>query len=219
VGEIMEKIVLVGAGGHCKVIIDILRSTEKYIIVGVVDKAYAFDEEKFVLDIPIIGDDSILAKLYMSGVKNAFVCVGALENIGLRDKIFNNLKAIGFNIPVLTHNHAIVSPYANIGAGTCIMAGAIINPGTLIGENCIVNTGAIIEHDCKIQRNSHISPKACIAGGVAIGCNTHIGMGSSIIQTVHIGNNVIIGAGAVVIEDIIDNVVAVGIPSKIIKCR
>ena len=213
----MEKIVLVGAGGHCKVVIDIIKSTESYNVVGITDKAYG--EEKLVLDIPIIGDDSILTELYNSGVKNAFVCVGALENIAIRDKIYNNLKAIGFNIPALLHKHALVSPYAKVHDGTCVMAGAIINPGAIVHEICIVNTGAIIEHDCKVQRNTHISPKACIAGGVEIGYNTHIGMGSSIIQSVHIGNNVIIGAGAVVIENIEDNVVAVGIPSKIIKCR
>ncbi|MCB2289051.1 acetyltransferase [Clostridium sp. CS001] len=215
----MEKIILVGAGGHCKVIIDIIKSTKNYDIVGVTDKTYVKGEENFVLDIPIIGDDSILEELYISGVKSAFICIGALQNIEVRHKIFNNLKAIGFNIPVLIHNHAIVSPYANIQNGTCVMAGAIINPGTLIEENCIINTGAIIEHDCIVQSNTHISPKACIAGGVTIGYNTHVGMGSSIIQSVHIGNNVIIGAGAVVIKNIVNSVVAVGIPSKIIKSR
>ncbi|MGH4120720.1 acetyltransferase [Clostridium sp.] len=215
----MEKIVLVGAGGHCKVIIDIIKSNSKYDIVGITDRAYFSSPGGFVLDIPIIGDDSILEELYKSGIKNAFVCVGALQSIFIRDVIYNKLKAIGFNMPVLIHNNAIVSPYANIDAGTCVMAGAIINPGAFIGENCIINTGVVIEHDCTVQWNTHISPRACIAGGVNIGYNTHIGMGSSIIQTVHIGNNVIIGAGAVVIENIVDNVVAVGIPSKIIKRR
>ncbi|MBU3126093.1 NeuD/PglB/VioB family sugar acetyltransferase [Clostridium tagluense] len=215
----MEKIVLVGAGGHCKVIIDIIKSTSKYDIVGVTDKAYACGEEALVLDIPIIGDDSILKELYNTGVKNAFVCVGALQNIVLRDKIYMELLAIGFNIPALIHKGAIVSPYANVAFGTCVMAGVIINPGAFIEENCIINTGAVIEHDCKVQRNTHISPRASIAGGVNVGCNTHIGMGSSIIQSVQIGNNVIIGAGAVVIENIVDNVVAVGIPAKIIKRR
>jgi len=213
----MEKIVLVGAGGHCKVIIDIIKSVGKYDIIGVTDKAYG--EQKCVLDIPIIGDDSTLQKLYDNGVKNAFVCVGALQNMIVRDKIYNKLKVIGFNIPVLIHKEAIVSHYARVAAGTCVMPGAIINPGAVIDENCIVNTGAVIEHDCSVQRNTHISPKACIAGGVSVGSATHVGMGSTIIQSVHIGNNVIIGAGAVVIEDIVDNVVVVGIPSKIIKRR
>ncbi|MBU3181557.1 acetyltransferase [Clostridium psychrophilum] len=213
----MEKIVLVGAGGHCKVIIDIIKSVGKYDVVGVTDKNYF--KGKFVLDIPIIGDDSILEELYYKGVKNAFVCIGALQNMGLRDKIFNKLKAIGFNIPVLIHKDAIVSSYACISFGTCVMPGAIINSGACIGENCIVNTGAVIEHDCKLQRNTHISSKACIAGGVSVGHDTNIGMGSSIIQSLQIGNNVIIGAGTVVIDNIVDNAVAVGVPSKIIKYK
>lgn len=213
----MEKIILVGAGGHCKVIIDIIKSVGKYDIIGVTDTTYR--GEKLVLDIPIIGDDNILKSLYNDGVKNAFVCIGALQNIRLRDKIYNELKDIGFNIPVLIHKNAIVSSYASIGFGTCVMPGAIINPGVSIEENCIINTGVVIEHDCKIQRNTHISPKACIAGGVKVGHDTHVGMGSCIIQALHIGNNVIIGAGAVVINNVPDNVVAVGVPSKIIKRR
>lgn len=213
----MEKIILVGAGGHCKVIIDIIKSVGKYDIIGVTDTT--FRREKFVLDIPIIGDDSILKKLYNDGVKNAFVCIGALQNIRLRDKIYNELKDIGFNIPVLVHKDAIVSAYTSIAFGTCVMPGAIINPGVSIEENCIVNTGVVIENDCKIQRNTHISPKACIAGGVRVGHDTLIGMGSCIIQALHIGNNVIIGAGAVVINNVADNVVTVGVPSKIIKSR
>ncbi|MBU3161217.1 acetyltransferase [Clostridium frigoris] len=213
----MEKIVLVGAGGHCKVIIDIIKSVGKYDIIGVTDTT--FRGEKLVLDIPIIGDDSILKKLYNDGVENAFVCIGALQNIRLRDKIYNKLKDIGFNIPVLIHKDTIVSSYASIASGTCVMPGAIINPGVSIEENCIINTGVVIEHDCKIQRNTHISPKACIAGGVKVGHDTHVGMGSCIIQALHIGNNVIIGAGAVVINNVVDNVVTVGVPSKIIKRR
>ncbi|MBU3101683.1 MULTISPECIES: acetyltransferase [Clostridium] len=213
----MEKIVLVGAGGHCKVIIDIIKSVGEYDIIGVTDTT--FRGQKLVLDIPIIGDDSILKKLYNDGVKNAFVCIGALQNIKLRDKIYNKLKDIGFNIPVLIHKDAIVSSYASIAAGTCVMPGAIINPGVSIEENCIINTGVVIEHECKIQRNTHISPKACIAGAVKVGHDTHVGMGSCIIQALHIGNNVIIGAGAVVINNVEDNVVAVGVPSKIIKRR
>jgi FlaA1/EpsC-like NDP-sugar epimerase len=83
----VERIVLIGGGGHCRVIIDILNSMKKYEIVGVTDKGGA---EKKILDIPVIGDDSILESLYDSGVKNAFVCIGALNNIDIRDKIILN---------------------------------------------------------------------------------------------------------------------------------
>lgn len=212
----MKKIVLIGAGGHCKVIIDIIRSKNEYEIVGVTDKNEATDK---VLDIPIIGDDSILRKLHYDGVEYAFVCIGALNNLNLRNIIHNKLKKIGFKFPVLIHKNTIVSEYAHIEAGTCVMPGVVINAGATIKDNCIVNTGAIIEHDCIIGRNTHISPKTSIAGASIIGDNCHIGIGSSIIQCIKIGNNVTIGAGAVVINNIKDNSLAVGVPAKIIKTK
>lgn len=212
----MEKIVLVGGGGHCKVIIDIIKSVRKYKIVGITDSNTVEDE---IMGIPIIGNDDILEDLYNEGVQNAFVCLGALGNIKIRDNIFNKLKSIGFKIPKLIHKNAIVSPYAKISNGTCVMAGAIVNAGVIIKENCIINTGSIIEHDCIIKRNTHISPKASIAGGSKVGYNSHIGTGSTIIHGIEIGNNVIVGAGAVVVNDIESDVTAVGIPSRIIKRR
>lgn len=211
-----EKIVLIGGGGHCKVIIDILKNNKNYDIIGVTDGSRIGES---ILDVPVIGDDSILTDLYKKGVKNAFVCIGALNNISIRDKIYYKLISIGFKIPSLIHEKAVVSPYAKIGEGTCIMAGAVVNPGAVIGENCIINTSSVIEHDCVIGRNTHISPNCSIAGGVKIGYNCHIGIGSSVIQGISIGNNVIVGAGAVIMHSIDDNVTAVGVPGKIIKRR
>ncbi|QGU94990.1 serine acetyltransferase [Clostridium bovifaecis] len=212
----MEKIILVGGGGHCKVIIDIIKSTMKYEIVGIVDKKGIGEK---ISDVPIIGNDDVLSELYNKGVENAFVCIGALNNMPLRDEIYYKLKRIGFKIPKLVHNRAVVSPYSEILSGTCVMPGAVINPGACIGENCIINTSCVIEHDCNIGRNTHISPKSAIAGGSIVGYNCHVGIGSAILQKVKIGNNVVIGAGAVVLNDIQDNSTVVGVPAKIIKCR
>jgi UDP-perosamine 4-acetyltransferase len=210
----MKKIVLIGAGGHCKVIIDIIRSSSEYEIIGITDEHTKTDR---ILNVPIIGDDRKLIEIYESGVKNAFVCVGALNNMNLRNKLYGKLKTIGFKLPILKHKSSIVSEYTTIGYGTCIMPGAIINAGSVIGINSIINTGSVIEHDCEIGNNTHISPNVSIAGSVRIGDNTHIGIGSTVIQGINIGNNVTIGAGAVVIEDIKDNTLAVGVPAKIIK--
>lgn len=211
----MKKIVLIGAGGHCKVIIDILNSMKEYEIVGVTDPK----GDGKVLDVSIIGDDNILHGLHKEGVQYAFICVGAIGNMEIRNVIHASLKKIGFKLPVLIHKTAIVSNYATIDEGTCIMPGAIINPSVVIGKNCIINTGSIIEHDCWIGDNTHISPNASIAGGVSIGINSHIGIGSTIIQEKKVGDNVTIGAGAVVITDIEDNTTAVGIPARMIKVK
>lgn len=211
----MKKIVLIGAGGHCKVIIDIIKSANEYQIVGITDKSAKGN----LLNIPIIGDDSVLQNIYDNGTKYAFIGLGALDNINVRNIICDKLRKIGFKLPVLIHRNSIVSPYVKIGDGTCVMAGTVINAGTHISENCIINTGSIIEHDCKIGHNTHVSPNSSIAGGVTIGFNTHVGIGSSIIQSKVIGNNATIGAGAVVIDDIPDNSTAVGVPAKVIKIK
>lgn len=211
----MKKIVLIGAGGHCKVIIDIIRSTNEYEIIGITDN----NVTSRVFDIPIIGDDTILGSIHNTGVDYAFIAIGSLKNINIRNNIYANLKNIGFKLPVLIHKSAIVSPFSYIGEGTCIMPGAIVNPGVNIEENCIVNTGSVIEHDCNIGYNTHISPNVSIAGGVNIGFNSHLGIGCTIIQERNIGNNVTIGAGSVVIKDIKDFTLAVGVPSREIQIK
>jgi len=212
----MKKIVLIGGGGHSKVIIDIIKSTNEYEIVGITEKN---NISKSILDIPVLGDDSILEELNKKDVEYAFICIGISEDGVLRNILYDKLKKIGFKIPRLIHKQAIVSPYSKIREGTCVMAGAIINPNAKIGINSVINTGAIIEHDCFIGDNTFISPGAVLAGNVKIKDNSLIGMGSKIIEGKTIGNNVTIGAGAVVIDDIPDNSVVVGVPAKVIKMK
>ncbi|EKQ51119.1 MULTISPECIES: acetyltransferase [unclassified Clostridium] len=207
----MKKIVLIGAGGHCKVIIDIIKSNNEYEIIGITDSK----AKGSIFGIPILGKDDILNNIHNQGIDYAFIAFGAINNIAVRNDIYSNLKRIGYKIPVLTHKMSIVSPYSQIEEGTCVMPGAIINPGVEIGKNCIINTGSIIEHDCKVGYNTHISPNVSIAGGVKIGFNTHIGIGASIIQGINIGNNATVGAGAVVISDIQDFSLALGVPARV----
>ena len=209
-----KNIVLVGAGGHCKVIIDIIVSQGEYKIIGITDP---FASERMLLGFPIIGNDEVLKNLFDKGVVNAFLCIGALNQPKQRTEIYNRLKKIGFSLPNLIHKNAYVSGFSTLGEGNCIMAKAVINAGVMIGDNCIINTSSVIEHDCVLQDNIHISPNASIAGRVSIGKNSHIGIGSTIIQNINIGSNVTIGAGAVVINDMEDNVLAVGVPAKIVK--
>ena len=210
----MKKIILIGGGGHSKVIIDIIRSNNEFEIVGITEKSSKLSK---VSDIPILGDDSILKELFHKGVEYAFLCIGISKDIYLRNRLYEKIKNIGFKIPTLIHRQAIVSPYAKIGQGTCVMAGAIINSHAQIGVNSVINTGSIIEHDCIVGDNTFISPGAILAGNVIVKNNSFIGMGSKIIEGKTIGNNVTIGAGAVVIDDIPDNCTAVGVPAKVIK--
>lgn len=212
----MKKIVLIGGGGHSKVIIDIINSTKEYEIVGLTEKN---SDVKSILDIPILGDDSILEELFNKGIEYAFISIGISEGRKLRNILYNKVKKIGYKCPTLIHKQAIISSYSEIREGTCVMAGAIINPNTTIGINSVINTGVIIEHDCFIGNNIFVSPGSILAGGITVKDNSFIGMGSKILEGRIIGSNVTIGAGAVVTNDIPDNSVAVGVPAKVIKVK
>ncbi len=210
----MENIVLIGAGGNCKVVVDILK--RDYNIVGVTDIDVNM-HGKLVYGTKVLGNDDILEKLFEQEIANALVTLGSIGNYQIREKLYLKGKKIGFKFVNAISVYSIISESVIIGKGNIVMDGAIIHSDTIIGNNTIINTGSIVEHDCKIDDYVHISPGAMIAGGVTIGKGTHIGLGSNIIQGTTIGKNCIIGAGAVVINDIPDNSLAVGVPAKIIK--
>jgi sugar O-acyltransferase (sialic acid O-acetyltransferase NeuD family) len=211
----MEKIVLVGGGGHCKVVSSIILENNNYEIVGIADVERKLGTE--INGIKINYTDDQLEQLYKKGIKNAVITVGSIGNSERRVRIYNMLKKIGFFLPIIISKHSIISRHISIGEGTVIMPGAIINSGARIGKNCIINTGAIIEHDCVVGNNAHIAPGVTLSGGVKIGDGAHVGTGSAIIQNVEIGKNTLIGAGSVVIKNIPKNVKAYGIPAKITK--
>ena len=214
----MVKLIILGSGGHAKVVVEIFQENDDIDIVGMIDKDPA-NIGKRILDVPVIGTDEKLADLYESGISHALVAVGSIGDNFLRFKLFDRLKKIGFQFINAIHPSAIISKTASLGSGDTVMAGCIINAGVIIGDNVIINSGSIIEHDCRIGAHVHVAPRAAIAGGVAVGELTHIGMGAVVIQGRTIGYNALIGAGTVVIEDVPDNAVVVGNPGRIIKYR
>lgn len=197
----MEKqIVLIGGGGHCKVVIDALTSAKQYNIKGIIDSK--LKKGTMVLNIPVLGNDGILEKTFESGVRNAFISVGSIGNCSVRRKIYDLVKNIGFELPVIIHPKAVVANDAVIGEGTFVAASGTINPGTKIGKNVIINTSSSVDHDCQIGDFVHIAPAATLSGQVKIGDGTHIGIGVNIVQGVSIGSNCMIKAGQLVCGDI-----------------
>lgn len=209
-----EKVVLVGGGGNCKVVIDVLRQNDTYEIFGITD---VDGGGRVILGIPVIGTDEVLGELYHQGIRHGLITLGSVGNNGPRIRLFNKLKALGFHLINAIHPKAILGEGLVLGEGNMVMAGSMINPCVIIGNNCIINTGSIIEHDCIIGDHVHIAPGAKLSGGVKVGSGAHVGLGANIIQGISIGAHAIIGAGAVVTKDVPDCCVAVGVPAKVIK--
>lgn len=207
-----EKIVLVGGGGHCKVVISIIKELDRFDIVGISDIADKLGKE--ILGVPMKFTDDDLKDLVDKGVGYAFITLGSVGDPKKRIELFNKVKEIGFRIPTIVSTHAKVAEDVVIGEGTVIMPGAIVNPGVKIGRNAIINTGAIIEHDVFIGDHVHIAPGAILSGGVKVGCCSHVGTGASVIQEIEIGENAIVGAGAVVVKNIPNGVIAKGVPAR-----
>lgn len=205
----MKKLVLIGAGAHAHVIIQILKEIDEYEIVGCLD-----NREGYCRDIPIIGDDSRLQELYNKDVQYAFVAIG---NNKVRARIIKRCKEIGYTVPVLKSTYSIIANDVSIGEGTVVMPGAIINTGTIIGDGCIINTRASIDHDNRIDNYVHIAPGVTISGSSYVGVCSFLGTGSSVIDKVRIGSNVMVGAGAVVVRDIEEACTVVGVPARRIK--
>ena len=188
-----ERIVLIGGGGHCHSVIDVIEQTNKYEIIGIVDTKENIGKK--VLDYKIIACDDDLETIFLS-CKNALITVGQIESNKIRVKIYNNLKQIGFNLPVIISPLAYVSNHSSIEEGTIIMHHALVNANTKIGKNCIINTKALIEHDCIVEDNCHISTASVINGGVTVKENTFFGSNATSKQSIEIDG--FIKAGSIV---------------------
>ncbi|AEF17894.1 sugar O-acyltransferase, sialic acid O-acetyltransferase NeuD family [Thermoanaerobacterium xylanolyticum LX-11] len=213
----MDKLVLIGAGGHAKAVIDILKKNNTIHIEGLIGKSDEIGRK--VLGVPVIATDEQLNDLLKREINYALIVVGSVGDNYLRKSLYEKVKEIGFTFINAFHPSAIISEYVKFGLGNVVMAGTFIGPDTQVGNNVIVNTGSIIEHDCIISDHVHVAPGVKIAGGVKIGEASHIGIGSIIIQGIKIGKNSLIGAGTVVINDVPDNAVVVGVPGTVKKYR
>lgn len=205
----MEKIIIIGCGGHAKSVVDIIEREGRYEIAGFSNRVL---NEKFrYRNYKIITTDDKLKSFFQKGIRYAALGIGFLGEGNLRKRIYSDLKDIGFQFPVIQDPSAIVATDAKVLEGTIIGKNVVINSEAYIGKNVILNTGAIIEHECKIGDFSHVSIGSLVCGNVVIGNNSFVGAGSTVIQGCNLGNNVIIGAGSTVLGDVSDNIKGVGI--------
>jgi len=208
-----EPVVIVGSGGHAKVVIELIRAEGRYQVKG----CTGLGESGFVLgDVPILGTDSVLPAMLANGAKKAFVAIGDNH---LRLRLLAQVLEMGFELINAVSPNAVVSPSATLGRGIAIMAGAIINASAEIGDGAIINTNAGVDHDCRIGRGAHIGPGSTLAGNVEIGCESFLGARTCVIPGVRIGSRAIVGAGSVVVRDVPDDVTAMGVPARISNVR
>lgn len=200
--SVMNKLIIIGASGHGKVIADIA------VRVGYSDIVFLDDDERIAecAGFPVIGKTSEVA--CMTGDK-----IVAIGDAKIRERIQTSAGPV----VTLIHPDAVISRRVTIGAGSVIMAGAVINSDVVIGEGCIINTGASVDHDCKLHSFSHISVGAHVAGTCEIGTRAWIGAGAIVINNLNVCGDCMIGAGAVVIKDITEQGTYVGVPAKRIK--
>jgi UDP-perosamine 4-acetyltransferase len=210
----MTPVVGFGAGGHAKMVIEIIRCLPEYEIVGLLEARQEFWSTT-VLGVEVLGNDSLMSELRERGIAHAFIGVGTVGDVSRRRRLYEQAIGFGFQIVPAIHRAAVISTSARIGNGPTVMAGAIVNAHSLIGDNVIVNTGAILEHDCVIGDHAHVATGARLAGGVQVGPCAHIGLGALIRQEIRIGRDAIVGAGAVVVKDVPDGTTVFGVPARV----
>jgi UDP-perosamine 4-acetyltransferase len=206
-----NKLVILGASGHAKVIIDILKGLNRYDIIGCLDATF---KEQEVAGVKVIGDDSKLPQLYSDGIRHAFVAVGDNR---LRDKLASQVINLGFVLINVISINAFLSTSVKLGHGIAIMPGAVLNVDVKVDDNVIINTGAGVDHDCVLATGCHVAPGCFLAGNVVIGKGVFLGVGCKVIPKIKIGEWSVVGAGAAVTKDLPPYSLAVGVPAKIIK--
>jgi sugar O-acyltransferase (sialic acid O-acetyltransferase NeuD family) len=208
------KTIIIGAGGHARVIFEILSYDWNIKVVAFIDNRTPTSDEK-IMGIPVYGNHLVIPKMMVrNGVKAAIIGVGKND---LRKTYFEGIKDIGVEMINAIHPTANIAQDVKIGRGVVIAANTGISTGVEIGDNVIVNTGAIVEHEDVLESHVHIASGTVIAGKVRVKEGAFIGAGCVVKEYVTIGRNAIVGAGSVVLEDIPDNTVAVGAPAKVIK--
>lgn len=202
----MKTLLVIGAGGHGKVVADSARATDRWAEILLLDDRYP--------DLQEIGSWKVAGRDWQRFVPaEVEVLVGIGDNetrLGLQESV----ETGGYHVPVLVHPRAWVSPDAALGAGTVIFAGAVVNADARIGRAAIINTAATVDHDCVLEEGVHLSPGVHLGGNVSVGRCSWLGIGSAVRHGVGIGAGVTVGAGASVVSDLPDGVTAVGVPAR-----
>jgi sugar O-acyltransferase (sialic acid O-acetyltransferase NeuD family) len=211
------KIVVIGASGHAKVVIDIIEQQQCYRIVGLID---SFKERRTrLMGYEVIGSEDCIPNLMASGeVAGGFIAIG---HNWIRHKMARTIHGLApdFSFVNAVHPSARIAREVSLGHGIAIMAGVSVNPGTRIGDFCFINTNASVDHDNVLSEFSCLQPNAATGGNVKIGAFSAISIGANVIHGVTVGSHTVVGAGSTVLSDMPDSVVAYGTPCRVFRRR
>lgn len=203
------RVVLVGAGGHARVVLEALQADDSIEVIGAVSSdGLGIDD----LGIAMLGTDADLDAVARDHDLDA-ACV-AIGHNPAREAAARRWSATGRPLVSAISPHAVVSPRAVIGAGTVVFPGAVVNPATRLGVGVIVNTNASVDHDGDLGDFVHVAPGCALAGGVSVGARTLVGIGARVLPGIRIGADAVVGAGAVVTADVPDGITVVGVPAR-----
>ena len=206
-------IVIIGAGGHGKVVLDILRAAGRDKPIGFVDADLSLAGTS-VSGLPVLGPANMLPKLRQQKVRGAIIAIGDCRT---RLQFADLLREQGFELMNAIHPTASISPSASLGVNVVVAAQAAICVEASIADSVIINTAAVVDHECIVGQGAHICPGAHLAGRVRVGARAFVGLGANVLQCLSIGDDATIGAGAGVIADVPARATAVGVPARVIK--
>jgi sugar O-acyltransferase (sialic acid O-acetyltransferase NeuD family) len=209
----MDEIIILGAGGHGRVVLDILRVAGEFKPVGFLDADTGLHGQR-VDGLEVLGNLSILEALKYQGITGVIVAIGDNH---IRRNYAEDITSLGFNLINAIHPSANIAGTAHIGQNVVIAAGAVVCAHCQIGNSTILNTGSIVDHESIIANSAHICPGAKLAGRVIVDSGAFVGIGATIIQNVRIGTDAVVGAGAVVIKEVPPGVTVVGVPARILR--
>lgn len=208
-------IVVWGAGGHARVVAEILR-LRGWTIVGFVDDVDPGRRGEPFLEARVLGGRDQLPTLRRDGVRCATVAVG--DNAARREAA-TALRELGFDLPAAVHPGAVVASTAQVGGGCVISPAAVVGSASVVGQDVIVNTAATVDHNCVIEDGVHLAPGVHLGGWVTVGHLALVGLGASVVDRVHVGARSVVGAGSLVLHDVPPDVVAYGSPCRVIRPR
>lgn len=203
--------ILLGAGGHAKVLLDVLDLNKQEVIGALTPDRQLWGGK--INETPVLGGDDQIER-YSPGEIELVNGIGTVGNLEKRIETFEKFKNKGFHFASAIHPSAIISKNVFMGEGVQVMAGCVIQPGCKILENTIINTSVSVDHDCHIGTNCHLAPGVTLSGQVDIGDGTYVGTNATIIQGTSMGSECFIAAGSVVVSDIEDNIKVKGVPAK-----